>query len=522
MDAIVNAFAEALTVEVVGYIVFGVFIGYLVGAIPGMNRATAIALLIPFTFVLSPLAAISFLIGVNKGGAAGSAVSAILMNVPGEPSSIVTTIDGYPLTRQGKAQKALKLALYASVIGDIFATVALIFLAAPLARIAVGTGPIEITAILIFAITFIAAVSGRSFLKGVISGLLGLFLAAPGLDMETGLPRLTFGFIELYDGIPLLAVAIGTLALSEVLVQIDQGWRGQYERKREYLDSGRPEDKRVSRAELGRCMPAIARSSLIGTVIGILPGLGASLASFLAYTVSKRRSRHPEEFGKGALEGVASAEAADNASVPATLVPMFAIGLPGSLATALLMGAFMLHGLTPGPFLFRDDGALVYAIFAGMILASLALLLVGLIGQRLFAWVITVSDRILIPTIVFLCVVGAYLEGGGMFGVYLMLAFGFVGYFMKKFDFSFVTFLVGYILGPMAELSLRQSIILTGANPAALIDHPVAILFLLLAVFSVWRFGSLHMLEMAGAGTPAAAKGNAPLVETKREGSGPS
>lgn len=496
MEAALAAFGEALSPDVVAYIVLGVFIGYLVGAIPGMNRATAIALLIPFTFVMSPLAAISFLIGVNKGGAAGSAVSAILMNVPGEPSSIVTTLDGYPLTRQGKAQKALKVGLYASVLGDIFATIALILLAAPLARIAVGTGSVEITAILIFAMTFIAAVSGRSFLKGIISGLLGLFLAAPGLDVETGLPRLTFGFIELFDGIPLLAVAIGTLALSEVLVQVDHGWRGGYERKQQFLDSGRVEDKRLSASEFARCMPTIVHSSAIGTFIGVLPGLGASLSSFLAYTVTRRVSNRPETFGKGAIEGVAAAESADNASVPASLVPMFAIGLPGSLSTALLMGAFMLHGLTPGPYLFRDDGALVYGIFAGMILASLALLAVGMAGQRFFAWVITVSDRVLIPTIVFFCVVGAYLEGGGMFGVYLMLTFGFVGYFMKKLDFSFVTFLVGYILGPMAELSIRQAIILTDANPAALLDHPIAIIFLLLAVLSVWQFGSLHMLEM--------------------------
>jgi putative tricarboxylic transport membrane protein len=520
VEVIVQALRDALTFEVVGYIFLGVLIGYVVGAIPGMNRATALALLISFTFVMSPVAAISFLIGINKGGQTGSALSAILMNVPGEPSSVVTALDGYPLTRQGKAQKALKLALYASVLGDVFATLVCVFLTVPLARIAVGTGPVEIAAILIFALTFIAAVSGRSFLKGVISGLLGLFLAAPGLDMETGLPRLTFGMMELYDGVPLLAVAIGTLALSEMLVQMDHGWHGRYEHKHEFLDSGKREDKRLSPQELRRCAPAIFRSSVIGTVIGILPGLGASLASFLAYTVERRLSRRPELFGKGAIEGVAAAEAADNASVPAAMVPMFAIGLPGSLATALLMGAFMLHGLTPGPYLFRDQGATVYAIFAGMIVASLVLLVVGLVGQRLFAWAITVSDRILMPTIIFLCMVGAYLEGGGMFSVYLMLGFGFVGYFMKKFDFSFVTFLIGYILGPMAELSLRQSIILTDANPLALLQHPVAIVFLLLAVFSVWRFGSLHMLEAAG-GRKLTAQPQNPAIESETKGSEP-
>jgi putative tricarboxylic transport membrane protein len=214
LASLLTAVQDVFTVYVILQITLGVFIGYVVGALPGMNRATAIALLLPFTFSMTPLAAISFLIGINKGGAAGCAVSAILINVPGEPSAVVTTIDGYPMTRKGQSQKALKVALFASVVGDLLSTVALIALAAPLARIAIGTGPIELTAILIFAITFIAAVSGRSFYKGLISGILGLLLAAPGLDLETGQPRLTFGFIELFDGIPLLAVAIGTLALS--------------------------------------------------------------------------------------------------------------------------------------------------------------------------------------------------------------------------------------------------------------------------------------------------------------------
>lgn len=303
-----TALSDTLTVSVIAYITLGVFLGYIVGAMPGLNRATAIALLIPFTFTMSPLAAISFLIGINKGGAAGAAVSAILMNVPGEPSAVVTTLDGYPMTRRGQSQKALKIALYASVIGDILATVVLILLAAPLAWIAVGMGPIELTAILIFAMTFIAAISGRSFIKGIISGLLGLLLAAPGLDLETGLPRLTFGYIELFDGIPLLAVAIGTLALSEVLVQIDHGWRGSYTHKAKFLDSGKPEDKRLSMKEFFGVLPAILRGSTVGVGIGLLPGLGATLSSFLAYTWVRRASKEPEKFGAGDPRGVAAAE----------------------------------------------------------------------------------------------------------------------------------------------------------------------------------------------------------------------
>lgn len=512
-EQVLQAFGDVLTIQIVAYVTFGVFVGYVVGAMPGLNRATAIALLIPFTYKLPPLVAISFLIGINKGGATGSAVTAILINVPGEPSSVVTTLDGYPMTRQGKAQKALKIALYSSVAGDFIATIALIVLTAPLAKLAIGTGPVELISVLIFAITFIAAVSGRSFFKGLIAGFLGLLLSAPRLDIETGQPRLTFGWQDLYDGIPLLAVAIGTLALSEMLVQMDKGWRGNYGHKSSFMDSGNAEDRRLSLPEFIRCIPTILRSSLVGIGVGILPGLGASLSSFLAYTWTKRVDKNPERFGKGAPEGVAAAETADNASVPASLVPMFAIGLPGSVSTALLMGAFMMHGLTPGPYLFRDDAVLVYSIFIGMILASAILLAVGIAGQRLFSRLVLVSDAILLPIIIFLCVAGAYLEGSGMFGVYLMLIFAFVGYFMKKYDFSFVTFLIGFLLGPMAELSLRQALILTDAKPSSLVDYPVAVVFLLLAVISAWRLGSSRLLRSVeapvGTREPAAAGGAA-------------
>lgn len=500
LEAMLSTLDDVLTLEVIAHIALGVFIGYLVGALPGMNRATAIAIALPFTFTMSALSAISFLIGINKGGAAGSAVSAILINVPGEPSSVVTTIDGYPMTKQGKSQKALKMGLFASVMGDVLATITLIAVAAPLAKLSLGIGPVELAAILIFSITFIAAVSGHSFFKGLISGFLGLFVACPGLDAETGLPRLTFGFYDLYDGIPLLAVAIGTLALSEVLVQIDQGWRGRYTHTADKFPEGTPDDRRLSWREIRECMPTIFRSSTIGIILGLLPGLGASIASFMSYTIARKRSKRPELFGKGALEGVATAESADNATVPASLIPVFAIGVPGSLSTALLMGAFMLHGLTPGPLIFKDDADIVFGIYNGMILAALLLFVIGYAGQKFFAMVIQLPDSVILPTVVLLCVIGAYVEGGGMFMVYLMLVFAFVGYFMKKFDFSFVTFLVGFILGPMLELSFRQALILTDSNPAKLIDHPIAIGFLLLAVFSAVRLSSVNLSSLP---TPA-------------------
>jgi putative tricarboxylic transport membrane protein len=488
LEHLAAAASEIFTPIVISYIILGVFLGYVVGALPGMNRVTAIAIALPFTFTMSPAAAISFLIGINKGGAPGSAVSAILLNIPGEPSSVVTTYDGYPMTKQGKAQKALKVAIIASVAGDLIATITLIVLAQTIARFAIGLGPIELASILIFSITFIAAVSGASFFKALIAGFACLLLSAPGIDMETGLPRMTFGIIQLYDGIPLLAVAIGTLALSEILVQIDEGWRGRHHHPRPPAAHEDAENRRITKAEARRIAPAILRGSVVGTGIGLLPGLGATLASFMAYTWVRRGSKTPEAFGQGAPEGVAASEAADNSTVPASLIPVFAIGVPGSLSTALLMGAFMLHGLTPGPFLFSQSGDVVYSIYLGMLLASAALLLVGLFGQRIFSLIIQIRTTVILPVIVFLCIVGAYMEGGGMFSVYLMFIFGVVGYFMKKLDFSFVTFVVGYVLGPMMELTLRQSLIISDANPAVLLNRPIAIFFLLLAIFSIWRF----------------------------------
>lgn len=482
------AAGEIFAPIVILYIFIGVLFGYIVGALPGLNRTTAIALAIPFTFSMPPAVALSFLIGINKGGAGGSAVTAILLNVPGEPSSVVTTYDGYAMTKQGKAQKALKISLMAAVIGDVLSTMTLILLARPLARFAVGLGSVELASVLIFSITFIAAVSGESFFKALIAGFFGLLLSAPGLDSETAMPRLTFGFLDLYDGIPLLAVAIGTLALSEMLVQMDEGWRGGHHVPAPRPDTGHASDSRLSLGEVARVMPAVLRGALVGTVVGILPGLGSTLASFIGYTWERNRSRTPEAFGKGIPDGIAAAEAADNATVPAALIPVFAIGVPGSLSTALLMGAFMMHGLTPGPFLFKESGDVVYGIYLGMILASAALVLVGLFGQAIFSAAIRVRQTILYSVIIFLCIAGAYMEGGNMFGVYLMLIFGFLGYFMKKFDFSFVTFVVGYVLGPMAELTLRQSMILTNGDPAALLRHPIAIVFLCLTALSIWRF----------------------------------
>ena len=493
MDQLILGFWDVLQPGVLVWVVLGVTIGYVVGAVPGLGKATGVAICIPLTFYLNPAAALGMLIGIAKGSAAGSAVSAILLNTPGEPSSAPTALDGYPLARQGKAQKALKMALYASVIGDLVSTLILIGLAAPLAHYALLIGPVELCAILLFSLTFIGGLSGRSLVKGLIAGAFGVYFATVGMETETFVPRLTFGLLELEDGISLVPMAIGMLAVAEMIVQA--GNLKTLDRQTEAIaDGAAREDRVVSRSEWRRCAPAIARGTLIGSVVGILPGLGASVGSFLSYGATVRASKTPEKYGSGMIEGVAAAESADNAVVPASLVPLFALGIPGSIIAAILIAAFILHGLTPGPLMFQQQPRLVGDVYAAMICASFIMLIVGYTGQRVFSQVIKAPMRLIIPPVLLLCTIGAYMETSSLFSVFVMLIFGVIGYLAKKLDFSFVTFLIGFVIGPNLELSFRQSLQILDHEATNLANHPVAL------VFGVLTIGTIILLGRSAGG----------------------
>lgn len=484
MDHLITGFHNVLTPSTLFWVTVGVTLGYVLGALPGLGKATGVAVAIPMTFYLHPVAAIAMLIGIAKGSAAGSAVSAILLNTPGEPSSAPTALDGYPLARQGKAQKALKMGLFASVIGDFLSTLVLIALAAPLARYALLIGPVELCAILLFSLTFIGGLAGRSMLKGLIAAAFGVFFATVGIETETFIPRLTFGLLELDDGISLVPMAIGMLAIAEMVIQAGNAKELDREAA-EIDDSTRPEDRRVTWAEWRRCLPVIGRGTLIGAVVGILPGLGASVGSFLSYGATQRASKTPEKFGTGMIEGVAAAESADNAVVPSSFVPLFALGIPGSVIAAILIAALVLHGLTPGPMMFVEQPQLVADLYAAMLCASLILLIVGYAGQRLFAQIIRVPIRLIIPVVLFLCCIGAYMNTNSLFSIYLMLGFALLGFFARKLEFSFVTFLIGFVIGPNLELTFRQSLQILDHDPARLAGHPIALIFGLLTVATV-------------------------------------
>lgn len=487
MDLVWAGFADALRPDTLLFIFLGIILGYAVGVLPGLNRPAALAVAIPLSYYMSPLSAIAFLLGIAKASGAGGATTAILLNTPGEPNAAATCLDGYPLTRQGKGEQALKVALYGSVIGDILATFALIVVALPLAKVALKIGPMEMTALMLLALTFIAALSTGSMCRGLIAGLFGIFLATVGLDPETATPRMTFDQVELMDGLPLLAVTVGMLALTEMFIQAEEYLtRGPEAAITDNKPSG--ELGKLTGREFRRVLPTIFKSSATGIGIGLIPGLGPTVASFLSYALAKKSAKPDDRFGDGELKGVAAAETADNAVVPASLIPLFALGLPGSVSAAILIAALMIHGVTPGPRIFEENGQLVYGIYGAMLVASVFMLIVGRVGLMAFAKLTLVPQTIIIPVVTLLCIIGAYMESRSIFAVQVMVGFAFLGYLMHRFGYSRVTFLIGFVIGPLFELSMRQAIIISKGNPYAIFSHPFALALIVIAILAAISF----------------------------------
>lgn len=484
MDVILTAFQDALSLTTFLSVVAGVVIGIVIGAIPGLNAPMAMAVAIPLTFTMTPLAAIGMLVGVMKGGGFGGAIGAILLNTPGEPHSAATTLDGHPMAKAGKPRRALQTALYSSVAGDSCSDLVLILLAPTLAIFALKAGPVELSAILIISLTLIASLSGRSLAKGIFAAALGAFLATVGIDPETASPRFTFGYIELFDGLPLVAVAIGVLAVPEIIERLREG-RSDRPNQAQVAAKSAGEDRMPFAEWLSLRVPVL-RGAGIGTMIGAMPGLGTTLAAFLSYTATQRFSKAPEQLGKGAPEGIAATESANSAVSGANLIPLLTLGIPGNLTAALLVGAFLIHGVTPGPLIFERDAGLVYGLFAAMIMANILVLIIGSLGLRAFALIVKVPPFLIYPIVFLLCVVGIYVSQGGFFAVWLMLGFAALGWIMLKMEISVVCFIIGLVLGPMIELSIRQSVILLSRNPMAIFDHPFALVLVAATPLVAW------------------------------------
>lgn len=486
LELLCAGLCEALQPANLLFVMLGVGAGIIAGAIPGINGPMAIALCIPLSYYMSPVAAIGFLVGLNKGAFFGGSISGVLLNTPGTPESAATTWDGYPLTKAGKGEKALLMALYASVTGDVFATLILVFVAAPLATAALYMGPPEIFALICLAMTIIAGLGTSSLLRGLMAAALGILIGTVGIEPVSAMPRLTFGITALERGISLIPIGIGMLAFSEILIQLER-IIGQKKERAALAFSRRPEDRHVTWKDYASCIRTLVRSSLAGSVVGALPGLGAPVASFFAYDQAVKHSKTPEEFGKGKLEGIAASESANSAVVASSLIPLFTLGIPGNMAAALLVGAFVVHGVVPGPLMFEENAQFIYAIYGSILVASLFLLLLGRVGLPLFCKVVSIPVVILYPIIFFTCVMGSYLAGYATFDVTLMLCFSLLAYFMRKFGYSIICLIIGFILAPIWETSLQQVIIASEQNPWLFFQRPVAMGLILVTLFVIFK-----------------------------------
>ncbi len=456
-EVMLAGFLGAFTPVVVFYAAAGVFLGLAVGAVPGLSAAMAIALAVPMTYTLTPVAAIGFLIGVYKGGSYGGSLSAILLNTPGCAEAAATIFDGYPLAQQGKGLRAIKMSLFASALGDIAATLLLILVAAPIASLALKMGPSEMAALIIFSLTLISVLESGSLCKGLMATSIGMLLSTIGLDPVEGSPRMTLGIFQLESGLRLIGIAIGMLALAELVIQSETPV--EKDKISMVAFSQKAEDRNLSFREFIRHWKTLLRSVVIGSGVGALPGLGAAVAGFLAYGAARSASPHPEQFGKGCLEGVAAPESANSSVVSSSLIPLFTLGIPGSVTAALLIGAFMLQGVTPGPLMFEQHPDMIYGIYGSLIIGNVMLICIGYLGIKLFTRILSIPRIILMPCIMFICLVGSYLESPTIFSVGSMVVLALLGYFMKKLKFSFVCFIVGFILGPMLELYIQQMVI---------------------------------------------------------------
>lgn len=457
----IDQFADGVTMafraDTLLMIVIGLFSGMLVGALPGFTTLMAMAILLPLSFFLDPLVGIPFLLGVYKGGIFGGSIPAILVSMPGTGAAVATSLDGYKLTQKGQSRKALDTALYASVIGDTFSDIFTILMIFPIALLVMQFGPPELFAVLLMSLVIIVATSDSNPLKGFVMMLFGLWLAQIGTDPIGGVERFTFGIFELKSGIPLLPMLIGVFALPELVYAVM--------RNEKVGGFAKLVGERLSMAEFKRCIPTIRRSTFIGTAIGIIPGLGQVVAAMMGYSAAKNASSHPETFGEGEIEGVAAAEAANNAVNGPTLVPLLTLGIPGDNVTAILLGAFVAQGLRPGPQLFEEQGAIVFGILTAMVLANLLFVVIGYLSIPFFARIVTIKTGLLVPVVIMFAFAGAYVFRSDTTDVLMLVGFGLFGLLVRAARFHVMPMVMGFILGSPLEYSFGQTVAMAGNSP---------------------------------------------------------
>ena len=494
---LLEGFAVALTLENIFWVFVGVFIGTRVGVLPGLGTPATIAILLPITINLNPATGMIMMAGIYYGSKYGGSTTSILLNVPGESSSVVTAIDGYEMAKQGRAGAALGMAAVASFVAGTFGVIGLTLLALPIARWALSFGPPEYFGLMFLGLVSVVFLAGSSIIKGLISAVFGLLIATVGADIISGRDRFIFGQIFLLDGIEFIALSIGIFALGEVFLNIERPVALNLfkvpRRIRELLPT---------RQDFMDSRFAMAQGSVLGFFVGVLPGAGSTIASFLSYIVEKKRSKHPEKFGKGAIEGVAAPEAANNSETGGSMIPLLTLGIPGSGSTAVMLGILILYGLQPGPLLFTESPDIVWPIIASMYIGNVALLILNLPLAPMWASILRFPYYVIYPAILLISIVGTYSVNGSIFDVWMLLLFGILGYVMRKLDIPPAPLVLAFVLGPLAERALRQSLVMSQnsldiffTRPLSLALISIALLLLIAPFFGKFRRLRQHVLE---------------------------
>lgn len=460
----------------------GVAVGIVFGAIPGLTATMAITICLPLTYAMEPTTAIAVLISLYVGGISGGLISAILLNIPGTPSSIATTFDGAPMANKGQAGRALGIGVFYSFLGTLFGTIILLVVAPQLSKVAIKFTPFEYCALAAFSLSLVIALAGKDFTKGLISAVIGIMLGTVGLSPIDSMKRFTFGSPQLTTGFQLLTVLIGLYAVTEIAAA---AYEATHPEKMTIRTLTKTKGFGFTWGEFKAEFKNFLMSSVIGTGIGILPGIGGGTAGMLAYTAAKTRSKNPDEYGNGAMGGVVASETSNNAVIGGALVPLLTLGIPGDGVTAMLLGALMIHKVQPGPLIFQKSGNVVYAIYAALIISTIFMLLVEWIGMKGFVQVLRIPRCYLLPPVIVLCCIGAFGSNNRVFDVIVLAVFGLIGYLMSKADLPVPPLVLGFILGPMFEENLRRVSQYLALEPDSWLQHPIAIGFMAAMVIFV-------------------------------------
>ncbi|MBC2857131.1 tripartite tricarboxylate transporter permease [Cetobacterium sp. 2A] len=478
-EYLLNGFATALQMGNLFYLITGVIGGVVIGALPGLTATMGVAILLPFTFGMEAITGLIMLVGIYIGAIYGGSISAILLNTPGTPASAATCLDGYPMVQKGQASKALSASTIASVVGGLVSCVALVTVSPFLAKFALRFSAPEYFALALFGLTIIASISSENFLRGIIAGIIGLLISTVGMDSITSYPRFTFGMIDLLNGFSVIPVLIGLFAVSEVFNQIEI-----LVNEKEVKTNVKIDKNYMSFKEIKQALPTMIKSGILGTFIGSIPGAGADIAAFVCYNEAKRSNKN-EKFGEGSLIGISAPEAGNNGVTGGALVPLLTLGVPGDAVAAVLLGALIVQGLTPGPLLFEQNPDIVYGLFSAMILGNIILLGVGLGGIKFYSRIVEIPKVLMIPSILILSTIGSYSMNNSLFDVIVTFIFGIIGYIMTKIKMPSSPIVLAIILGPMLETNLRKAVLMYNGSYSFLWTRPITIVFLILTITSL-------------------------------------